>query len=121
MSNQEILTKAIEKAIEGGWYGIYKDGHTWPEAKDLLTMQWDSSSEKFTDGAIEDETTFNVEAIIFNHDFAQALWGEARPTRYDVFPDATGKYGVDGKEGWRYHLMFMVISDDPIKYLGEHI
>jgi len=28
---------------------------------------------------------------------------------------------IDDAPKWQYHLMLMVISDDPIKYLGENI
>lgn len=96
MTNQQILEKAIQKAIDGGWkfyaevvankasviaqgeFYQYQYPHTW---------------------------------IIFNHDFAKALWGEKTTEEWDAWmiPD------------WQYHLMQMVIATDPIKYLGEHL
>ena len=131
---QAVLTRAIYKAIEGGWYGIYKNGFTWPEAKDLLTMQWDSSTEKFTDGAIEDETTYNFEAIIFNHDFAKALWGERdridAPSGYKGLgyercmagePEGYGDHYFKAIPSWQYHLQQMVIAADPIEYLANNM
>ena len=36
---------------------------------------------------------------IYNHKFAKTLWGA----------------------GWKHHLTRMVLSEDPIKYLGENI
>lgn len=84
MTNQQILTKVIGKAIEGGWVirsvtWIYKDS-----ADEWLFIN---------DGS--------VEKLIFNHEFARALWGE--------------------RELAMFHLQQMVIKDDPIKYLGKNI
>jgi hypothetical protein len=63
--------------------------------------------------------------LIVNHDFARALWGDAVLTNeqvrlqslwsgYDEYPNFDG-------EPWQYHLQQLVLSDDPIKYLGDNI
>lgn len=54
MTEQQILEKAIQKAIDGGW----ADGETW-----LNFTIWKAALP-------------NVPSFIFNHDFAKALWGE---------------------------------------------
>jgi hypothetical protein len=129
MTNQEILTKAVQKAIDGGWHGIYKDGHTWPEAKDLLRWKWEPDTEKLSDDSYEDETTINIEAIIFNHDFAKAIWGEEQRDSWTeskakgvtIKTNNPGMAYTVKKHGWQHHLQQMVVAEDPIKYLGEHL
>jgi hypothetical protein len=82
MSNAEVLDRAIGKAHANGWKGsvVYPDVYQAPEQ------------------------------LIFNHDFARALWGEA-PADQDL----------PARYKWEEHLMLMVIADDPIAYLGEHL
>lgn len=46
--------------------------------------------------------------IIFNPKFAQALWG--------FIGDDKSK-----TNNWYYHLQQMVVTENPLKYLGEHI
>lgn len=159
MTNKEILTKAISKAIDGGWkqphnlsfvsnkeFLIYLD-----ELSNTQNLKW---------------IKFKINELIFNHDFAKALWGEYsglvphnHVTRSEMpgYVDTThplhnsadirmvqeedmkcfscgkvlgGHYWIanevcwtEGETnlGWQYHLQQMVITDDPIKYLGEHI
>jgi len=136
MSDQQILEKSIQKAIDGGWngggretevtfdYDVY-DGYR----VHIMTYQG-SNLQSFIYTADEE--------IIFNHDFAKALWGEkeyepakyVRNREYFTMP-ATGdeihEVNLDRIEydlepgGWQYHLQQMVIAEDPIKYLGENI
>ena len=59
------------------------------------------------------KTEVEAYKIIYDKEFAKAIWGE---TDYsDDFPD-----GVPVYEPWQWHLMQMVISDDPIQYLSDH-
>ena len=110
MTNKKILEKAIAKAIDGGW---------------MTTLA--SSFMEWSVGGDDGDTWVNRELagvpmyklfasqIIFDKQFAKALWGEGskahklneRVTVYD-FP-------------WQTHLQNMVIADDPIQYLGENI
>ena len=67
---------------------------------------------------------YNMEpySIIFNYDFAKALWGEHRLYYRDIFPnDEWNASELLDKCAWHYHLQQMVIAEDPIKYLGENI
>lgn len=93
MTNQEILEKAITKAIAGGW----------KEKPAALPM------ELFVGKMLDNLWVYNC---IFNHDFAKALWGEVPNTGYlkaaNLIP-------------WKYHLQQMVIDDDPIAYLGDNL
>lgn len=110
-TNQEILTKAIRKAIDGGW-----TGWSWPSSADLLKWRWEDYDRVYSDGDYEDYETINVEAVIFNHDFAKALWGTEEMSAGDLY-----EYGPYTRTYWKHHLKQMVVSPDPIKYLGEHL
>lgn len=114
MTQGQILEKAIQKAIDGGLTGYWADRYRSCVERGEL--------EYLTDGNnIEHGQT--VEALIFNHDFAKALWGtelhsEEYDTPYPRFPDAKK---LDIKPLCQYHLQQMVISEGPIQYLGENI
>jgi hypothetical protein len=70
-TDQEILTKAIEKAIAGGWnFAIddngYRGTHSWMVGEGLeIAWRLDKNAPL---------TPINVYQVIFNHDFARALW-----------------------------------------------
>lgn len=111
MSNQQILERAIQKAIDGGWDGDTRD-HIGVHA------------ETFQEGMI---SGISIEEVIFSHDFAKALFGFHQQNIYDI--GVCTKCGMK-LEGERYgledycaysHLQEMAIADDPIKYLGQNI
>jgi hypothetical protein len=57
--------------------------------------------------------------IIYDHDFAKALWGD-KPEHYaDEYEPTSG--GQLHWYHWEYMLAEMVISEDPIKYLSENM
>jgi hypothetical protein len=138
LTNTEILTKAIRKAIAGGWDnheeldGFIMPENLWPSEADVSRELWEAGKIKHLVLELRDGDYVNVEAIIFNHDFAKALWGidhhmkRQRRTRYD--PEGTLRCiscGVspfgDYESCWQIHLQQMVIAVDLIKYLGEHL
>lgn len=119
MSNQEILEKAIKLAIDGGWepehpvYGPTYKGNWWPlaDATEDIPRYFDPL----------EYDSLGYECLIFNQDFARSLWGE-QTTKIDN----SGNYTPNGMEfidrpGWQHHLQQMVIAEDPILYLGEHL
>jgi hypothetical protein len=99
------LDKAIAQAEKNGW-----DFARWllDETKD--PYGW-----------------WHTYGLIFNHDFAKALWGERKEVASDGLYDVRGCQGqvsgatYENYEDWQYHLQQMVIADDPIAYLGEHL
>lgn len=104
MTNQQILEKAIQKAVDGGWNAPFASIETF--------LNWGGKLEQF----------------IFNHDFAKALWGKERTClncgSSQFFSRETTCMGCSEPHpasAWQYHLQQMVIADDPIKYLGEHL
>lgn len=94
MSNQEILEKAIQKAIDGGW----RANGSEPDWNVKRVFEW---LDLYDDHMIAD--------VIFNKEFARALWGE------EPYSPVKGLYR------WQWKLQQMVIADDPIAYLGEHL
>lgn len=114
MTNQEILEKAIQKAIDGGW--IVDSDKTlqlaFADAQDAMVGNHEHSPYYYH--------------IIFSHDFAKALWGEEPHyihggyfSEKDWHPDNVPM--PVSYSHWQYHLQNMVIAEDPIKYLGESI
>ncbi|SIC58911.1 hypothetical protein [Mycobacteroides abscessus] len=128
MTNQQILEKAIQKAVDGGWYprGIQFDCVTNDDPKGYAwTGTWEGYQQMEAKGYLPPDThpvprlvDVDPELFIFNHDFAKALWGDGRDKEGKVpigdFRWYMGPY-------WQYHLQQMVIADDPIKHLGEHL
>lgn len=125
-TNQEILTKAIQKAIDGGWDfdgllapmdpGRYEV--IAPFGGDYLivkTINW-SGEESFD----------SINSVIYSKNFAKALWGEAMTTDklWQKRDEPLGNKPpllLHVMPAYEYHLQQMVIAEDPIKYLGENI
>lgn len=95
MTNKEILEKAIKKAKTHGW-----------DSGDLEIY------------AIPIEAP----VIIFNHQFAKALWGEGRMSSTNGL-DRGGMNMFEPKPigDWKSHLQMMVVAPDPIKYLSDNL
>lgn len=112
ISNQEILTKAIEKAIVGGWVPFDNNYRQKQSPERILDWIYNGG---FTDNGLD------YLIFIFSHDFAKALWGDEGTwiTRHYT---PTGLQ-LSGQEVpyWKVHLQQMVIADDPIAYLGDNI
>lgn len=114
MTNQQILERSITKAIDGGWDFF---GWTDDDEFSVRVIYSEDADDRhnplcvITDSSMG-EYGWDPSIIIFNHSFARALWGE------DVIDQGSN---YDGEEVWRYHLQEMVISSDPVKYLGENI
>lgn len=94
MDSKQILEKAIQKAIDGGW--------THERIPVLQT-----SAECWSN---QDYRTF-----VYRHDFAKALWGE------EVRVPINQGFDKVTKLGWKRHLQAMVVSEDPIAYLGDNL
>lgn len=132
MSNKDILERVITKAIDGGYELVKTKDWIWQVGEDTATglcIHITPDTEKI--GLITYISyPIAYERIIFNHDFAKALWGVSEHT---TLP-GTDPYGEEDCEHceaniwdsiphycWQYHLQQMVIADDTIKYLGENI
>lgn len=116
MSKKEILEKAIQKAIDGGWKGPFVTDYRSTGIHQFDGVRY-YNKVKATD----------FKSIIFNHQFAKALWGD-EPYHHVASGDAQhNKNGeiigvrANHEYNWAYHLQQMVIAEDPIKYLEENL
>lgn len=100
MSNQEIIDKAYQKALDGGYLAPNGIAISPPQFMELVKLKM----------------------------FAVALWGDEKIT-LDATHALWGKEYKSVKSiqhdfkqrAWQHHLQQMVIADDPIKYLGDNI
>lgn len=128
MNNQQILETAIQKAIEHGW----KDCTEKPSYVKVTNYSYEDDFANglrlityvvsFPSGLGFTEKASTSE-IIFDHDFAKALWKDV-----DFDTTDTDLWEGDGYtsasflgEAWQFHIQNMVIADDPIEYLGENL
>jgi len=96
MTNEEIIKKVIEKAIDNGW-----NQFDWKKGQ-LNRISFQISGNKGF-----------LYKIIFSHDFAKAFWGDG----HYFMLECQQKNDVQ----WKQHLMVMVLEKDPIKYLEKFL
>ena len=130
MSHKEILEQAITKAIAAGWRPFKVHGNTKDYSATVL-KDYEVTESYFAKGQYCcDFEGIYTNDYIFDHDFAKALWGELEErqevSRLKDFTIKTAGYGDSIpyrviNKGWKYHLQAMVISDDPIQYLGDNL
>lgn len=108
MSSKDILEKVIQKAIEGGW--IIDD----------VRFSGDMTVESVCDWFDDDHGDLSVNNLIWRHDFAKALWGD-KPVKLPWYDAIGAAINGEDERTWQYHLQQLVIAEDPIKYLGEHL
>jgi hypothetical protein len=111
LSDQEVLTRLFERVIKDGW--------RFPLGPDFLPINIIESTRGMTyslwnHGDYEAWEEVAVEAIIYNHDFAKALWGDEYKWWRTSFAEESSYV-----EAWQHHLSEMVIADDLIQYLRE--
>jgi hypothetical protein len=106
---EQILTKAIEKAIANGWkVSQYNElSSVTPDAYLGYVVELTNYMDAYRE--------FDYMTVIYSHDFAKALWGEKVLAYMTDDPERPEHYL------WQYHLQQMVIADDPIKYLGDNL
>ena len=105
MTNEQILKKAIKKAVKNGWKKYFECGDY---------MYWHCDT-------IDKESLLKYcKQIIFSHDFAKAFWGEE--TAFGGIKKAKGKFVEESilKE-YQYHLQQMVLKKEPLKYLEKFL
>lgn len=98
MTNEEILTEAIKKAIKNGWkdeYGV------------KLTSFKEYKHGFFSINRKKGYPHLFSPIDIFSHSFAKAFWGNQ-------------DFGDEGL-AWQYHLQRMVLEEDPITYLEKFL
>ncbi len=146
MTEEQILKKAIEKAVKNGWEtwwtpylkenkekrlkAVLKYTNTLEGIAVQITGYGDESWDGYSKGGLLDWSNGFVisvlkpESIIFSHSFAKAFWGETSAVcaacKFDNIPDC---FCLDKKLilKWQYHLQQMVLEKEPIKYLEKFI
>ena len=107
----EVLTMAMVRAMVHGW-----SFHVYPYLLNDVSQELDPQ-----------ECLLHYADIVFSHGFAKALWGYrsvTRPAGVDLASEIDcGKLHAPTitKPAWQYHLQQMVVSTDPIGYLGDHL
>ncbi len=106
MTQAEKLEALVRKAVEGG----YKNDYRWSFANGHLNN--------------EDEDYAHPYPLIFNHDFARALWNNDSHMIQNAIDEAiengTNKTRVL-RPTWEHHLQQAVISEDPIDYMYKAV
>ena len=128
MTNEEILKKAISKAVDNGWdmFGRKTPNKYISNLNGLIQyILKDNELKIYTEKHGFGHTEkYSIEKIIFSHDFAKAIWnskscyhnGSEMRHRHTGHPDSNC-----GQAHWQYHLQQMVLEEDPIKYLKKFI
>mgnify|MGYP001616230773 CR=1 FL=1 len=106
MKHEEILKKAIKKAIKNGWSGWVVSWKVIPQGK-YPRVKLMGSEQGF-----EDSDLF-LEQLIYQHDFAKAFFGEKEVGTYDS--------RFDSEPAWTRYLQEMVLASEPLKYLEEFV
>lgn len=112
MSRKEILEKSVQKAINDGW-----DSFDTTEYWKVYTAYGDRLMVEFRPAHDAMGMFYGYKDVIFDHDFAKALWGGI-----ELMQDGlNGEALAQPQHLWQYHLQQMVIADDPIQYLADNI
>ena len=106
MEDSKILYKAIDKATQNGYRGIF---HNWEDA-----------------GIPFGVVMQHIGDFIFSHNFAKAFWGEEKIDLIGIQnTDPNGELLPVPDEllyiSWQYHLQQMVLVENPIKYLEKFL
>lgn len=132
MTNEEILQKALEKAINNGynleevWEPVNCRDKTPQEAvKDIVEIYVTQPG-----GIIPESDVMRADflpiykTIIFNHEFAKAFWGELIQIEWPVkeeLNDSRFGYKIKPMPIWKFHLQQMILEKNPLKYLEKFI
>jgi len=112
MTNQEILKKAIEKAVKNGYKFKELD-------KNWLVMATFALDKKY---GWRDLAEIK-EVIIFSHDFAKAFWGKEWKDGDVIETPMSDILTRENIEPWQHHLKQMVLlpEDERLKYIEKFL
>ena len=115
MKNEQILERALEKAVKGGWNVFGWELEKIKEYKEGGILVGDDGRPLLRDRIIQ------INTIIFAHEFAKAFWGE------EVEKHNGQELWLNNKKTykWQYHQHQMLdeIQEgrNPIKYLEQFL
>jgi hypothetical protein len=101
MNKEEILKKAIEKAVKNGW-----------EFKNYTCLHRDTK-----DLAIALFAKDNNTSVLFDHNFAKAFWGES--TGLCHYNDVL--YDCKGLPHWMHHIQQLALAEDRLEYISKFL
>ncbi len=107
MTDNEILSKAIEKALNNNWDVFVPL---------IPTYALELANPDKVIQAVRSKKSIND--IIFNHSFAKAFWGEKN--YINGIRTNTGSIAGEVKM-WQYHLKELVLYDNPLEYIAKFI
>lgn len=113
MTTQEILELAIEKALSKNWLPRRMRQEIY--GGQITPGNFATKCANVTAQTIAKEYLNIPNEILFDQEFAKALWGEEKLQPMNQAFDKVLK------SGWKRHLQQMVVADDPIKYLGDNL
>jgi len=117
MTKQEIIYKAIKKAMRNGWMPEELKGIS----KELITIEVTESRIHWRlrlnmDGVpLTSLMISSIYGIIFDHSFVEALTKDKRV----IIDLKTGALGKIDMTQWKLHLIKMVLEKDPVNYLKK--
>lgn len=126
MTKEQILKKAVEKAIKNGWKPfkgiVYEvettDYHIIFYTRKKYQRVNKGSSMRWGLGMSRNDA-------IFNHKFAKAFWGEEMTSAIpDTIQVLLGKFkynGISLRPDWVYHIQQMILEEEPLKYLEKFL
>jgi len=117
MTNKQIVVGAIEKAEKNGFnIEIFWHFLKNPDS----TVSPSTSSATFLDENI-DEIMEHSNELLFDHDFAEAFWGDGIIVT-DILDPLTGYRILSKKISlWKAHLGWMVLEIERLKYLEKFL
>lgn len=127
MTDKEILKAVIEKAVKNGW-------NQNQDALNLFHIIENTVNDGEGVTIDKDYWILNVwlNYVIFDRDFAKALWGESEVgsswwgeinsllEKCLWANDFSGLCNFEGKR-WQYHLQRLALEDNRIEYLKQFI
>jgi len=133
MTDREILSNAIDKAIANGWIEVYQ--------KSFLEKVFNRIPNDYPKEMQENAISNNncIKGIIFSHSFAKAFFSEELYRDIDLVSLSdirnSNAYIDKGQDtvvlddnftyrelpAWKFHLQQMVLEENPIKYLERFL
>ena len=138
MTNEQILKKAIERAIKSKYMPIKYTGQQcfhYITVNGLMVTFWERTKWSRRKECPKVGLVLSMTSIIFSHDFAKAFWKSKKKCYYHEkvrkcnYPKCSfqptslnvcGYYRKHPKT-WQYHLQHMVLELEPLKYLEKFL
>jgi len=126
LTQSEKLEALVKRAIEDGWKPVEKEFEwrvidTYPAP--FLSIMIAIVDTSAFDGNNVVEKKLTVNDIIFNHDFAKALFGEQDHDLFVIGTTGNGEHTTVNHPmpSCDYHLQHAVMAPNPIDYMYDEV